>query len=88
MSKNTNDISNEEITLKMHPDGSVKIYGTASLKAVLEMTCATIEWFCIAFYAEGISQNSLCKELVSMVMKATQKHKPETEEAADETEES
>lgn len=83
MSKNTNDISNEGITLKMQPDGSIKIYGTASLKNVLAMTYAAIEWFCMAFYAEGASQNCLCKQLVSMVMKATQKHKPETEEAAD-----
>lgn len=84
MSKDTNDISNEEITLKKQPDGSIKIYGTASLQNVLMMTYAAIEWFCMAFYAEGVSQNILCKQLVGMVMRATQKHKPETEEAADE----
>lgn len=84
MSKSTNDISNEEITLKKLPDGSIKIYGTASLKNVLVMTYAAIEWFCMAFYAEGASQNDLCEQLVKMVMRATQKHKPKTEEAADE----
>lgn len=84
MSKSTNDISYEEITLKKQPDGNIKIYGKASFKTVVEMTYATIEWFCMVFYAEGASQNCLCKQLVSMVMKATQRHKPETKEAADE----
>lgn len=84
MSKNINDIAYEEISLKKQPDGSIKLYGRASLENVFAMTNAAIEWFCIAFYAEGISQNDLCKQLVSMVMKATQKHKPKTEEAVDE----
>lgn len=81
MSKDTNDISYEEITLKKQPDGNIKIYGKASFKTVLEMTYATIEWFCMVFYAEGASQNNLCEQLVKMVMRATQKHKPKTEEA-------
>lgn len=68
------------ITFEREPNGDIHIEGNATLKDVLDITNVVIQWFCIAFYAEGISQNSLCKELVKMVMDATNKHKPKAEE--------
>ena len=69
-----------KITFDREPNGNIHIEGDATLKDVLDITRAVIQWFCIAFYAEGISQNSLCEHLVKMVMAATNKYKPKAEE--------
>ena len=71
------------IKFDREPNGDIHIEGDATLKDVFDITSAVVQWFCIAFYAEGISQNSLCKQLVEMVMKATNKYKPKAEEDKD-----